>query len=136
MKPVLFILSLAVFSFSCNQTRTREENNDETKLDVITEKCYVVREGKPVSGDPETDSILVRKQQLISYLERHGFVRHVASKEVLQFRRNNRQEVSIDMPEPTTPAATNVIIIFDPMKNPLFLNLKRDTTQVEHYINM
>lgn len=134
MKPVLFILGLAVFSFSCNQTR--KGNEDTSNYDIITEKSYVVREVKPAAGDPETDSILQRKQVLTSYLERKGFVRHVAAKEILMFRRNNRQEVVIDLPAPATAAAANVIIIFDPMKNPLFINLKKDTTQVEHYINM
>jgi hypothetical protein len=133
MRPVLFILSLAVFSFSCNQTR--KGNEDTSNYDIITEKSYVVREVKPAGGDPETDSILLRKQELTSFLERHGFVRHVAAKEILMFRRNNRQEVVIDLPAPATAAAANMIIVFDPMKNPLFINLKKDTTQVEHYIN-
>ncbi|QHS61541.1 hypothetical protein [Chitinophaga agri] len=134
MKPVLFILGLAICSLSCNQTR--KGNEDTSNYDIITEKSYVVREVKPATGDPETDSILQRKQVLTSYLERKGFVRHVAAKEILMFRRNNRQEVVIDLPAPATAAAANVIIIFDPMKNPLFINLKKDTTQVEHYINM
>ncbi|MBW8685955.1 hypothetical protein [Chitinophaga rhizophila] len=134
MKRVLFILGLAVFGFSCNQTRTSGE--DTSNYDIITEKSYVIREVKPAGGDPETDSILIRKQEMTSYLERQGFTRHVAAKEVLMFRRSNRQEVVIDLPAPATAAAANMIIVFDPMKNPLFINLKKDTTQVEHYINM
>ena len=80
------------------------------------------------------DSLLQRKQELTGYLERHGFVRHVAANDSLLFRRNNRQEVVIELPPPATAEAANLIIAFDPMKNPLFINLKKDTTQVEKYI--
>ncbi|PWV54022.1 hypothetical protein [Chitinophaga sp. S165] len=132
MKPVLFILSAFAFCVACNQTRTRE--TDTSNYDVITEKSYVVRNVKPVSGDPKVDSILQRKQELTGYLERHGFVRHVATKDSIVFRRNNRQEVVIELPVPSTTAEANLIIAFDPMKNPLFINLKKDTTQVEQYI--
>lgn len=132
MKPVLFILSAFAFCVSCNQTRTRE--TDTSNYDVITEKSYVVRNVKPVSGDPKVDSILQRKQELTSYLERHGFARHVATKDSIVFRRNNRQEVIIELPTPSSTAEANLIIAFDPMKNPLFINLKKDTTQVEQYI--
>jgi hypothetical protein len=132
MKPVLFILSAVVCCFSCNQTRNSSE--DTSNYDVITEKSYVVRNVKPVSGDPQVDSILQRKQELAAYLERHGFARHVAAKDSLLFRRNNRQEVFIELPTPSNTLEANVIIAFDPMKNPLFINLKKDTTQVEQYI--
>lgn len=132
MKPVLFILSAVAFCFSCNQTR--DSGEDTSSYDIITEKSYVVRNVKPVSGDPQVDSILQRKEALTSYLERHGFVRHVAGKDNLLFRRNNRQEVRIELPAPSNTLEANVIIAFDPMKNPLFINLKKDTTQVEQYI--
>lgn len=132
MKPVLFILSAAVFCFSCNQIRNKGE--DTSNYDIITEKSYIVRNVKPASGDPQMDSILQRKQELTGYLERHGFVRHVAAKDSLLFRRNNRQEVVIELPAPTNTQEANLIIAFDPMKNPLFINLKKDTTQVEQYI--
>lgn len=132
MKPVLFILSAAIFCFSCNQARNKGE--DTSKYDIITEKSYVVRNVKPVSGDAHVDSLLQRKQELTGYLERHGFVRHVAANDSLLFRRNNRQEVVIELPPPATTEAANLIIAFDPMKNPLFINLKKDTTQVEKYI--
>jgi hypothetical protein len=132
MKPVLFISCAAVLLFSCNQSRS--SNEDTSSYDIITEKSYVVRNVKPVSGDAQVDSILQRKQELVSYLERHGFSRHVAAKDSLLFRRNNRQEVIIELPVPNNPAEANLIIAFDPMKNPLFINLKKDTIQVEQYI--
>jgi len=134
MKPALFILSVVLLGVSCNQTRNSGE--DTSNYDIVKEKSYVVRNVKPVSGDPQTDSLLQRKQELISYLERHGFVKHVAAKENLLFRRNNRQEVMIELPPPTNTAEANVIIAFDPMKNPLFINLKKDTTQVEQYLKL
>lgn len=132
MKPVLFILSAISLCLSCNQTRNSSE--DTSSYDIITEKSYVVRNVKPVSGDPQVDSILQRKQELTGYLERHGFVRHVAAKDSLLFRRNNRQEVLIELPAPANALEANLIIAFDPMKNPLFINLKKDTIQVEQYI--
>ncbi|SHM51866.1 hypothetical protein [Chitinophaga sp. CF418] len=132
MKPVLFILGATLFCVSCNQARNKGE--DTSGYDIITEKSYVVRNVKPVSGDPQVDSILQRKQELTGYLERHGFVRHVAGKDSLLFRRNNRQEVFIELPPPANAQEANLIIAFDPMKNPLFINLKKDTTQVEQYI--
>ncbi|UPK70273.1 hypothetical protein [Chitinophaga filiformis] len=132
MKRVLFILGATVFCLSCNQTRNRDE--DTSGYEIITEKSYVVRNVKPVDRDPQVDSILQRRQELTAYLERHGFVRHVAGKDSLLFRRNNRQEVLIELPPPSNTQEANLIIAFDPMKNPLFINLKKDTTQVEQYI--
>ena len=75
-----------------------------------------------------------RKQVIMDYLERHGFTKHIAAKDSLLFRRTNLQEVMIELPTPQDAWETNTIIVFDPAKNPLFVNLHKDTTQVEHYI--
>lgn len=132
MKPVLIILCITTLFFSCNQTRN--DGNDTTAYEIITEKSYVIRNVKPAYGDPLTDSILRRKQQIVDYLERHGFTKHIAAKDSLLFRRNNRQEVLIELPAPEDPWQANTIIAFDPLKNPLFINLHKDTTQIEQYI--
>jgi hypothetical protein len=128
----LLILVTSALLFSCNQSR---EGKDTSAYDVITEKSYVVREVKPNTGDPLTDSVLQRKQIMISYLERHGFTKHMAAKDSLLFRRTNLQEVIIELPEAEDVWQQHTIIAFDPMKNPLFINLHKDSTQVEHYIH-
>lgn len=134
MKAVLIISLGASLLFSCNQTRNDGTNTDA--FDIITEKSYVVREPQPVKDTlTGTDSILLRRQTLTDYLERHGFKKHVAAKDSLLFRRNNRQEVMIGLFEPEDAWQENMIIAFDPMKNPLFINLRKDTTQIEQYIN-
>ena len=129
MRSILILLTAAVF-FSCNQSR----NNDRSAYDVITEKSYILRNVKPAAGDPLMDSVLKRRQEMEHYLERHGFTKHIAAKDSLLFHRNNAQEVLIELPSPEDAWQANTIIIFDPLKNPLFINLHKDTTQVEHYL--
>jgi hypothetical protein len=114
------MLLTVILLFSCNQSR---DGNARSAYDIITEKSYVIRESKPVTGD----TMLQRKQVIMDYLERHGFTKHIAVKDSLLFRRTNLQEVMIEL-------ESNTIIVFDPAKNPLFVNLRKDTTQVEHYI--
>ena len=126
MRSALVLLT-AVLLFSCNQSR---DSQNRAAYDIITEKSYVIREVKPVAGD----SVQERKQAMISYLERHGFTKHIAAKDSILFHRTNAQEVMIELPAPQDAWGVNVIIVFDPAKNPLFVNLRKDSTQVEHYI--
>lgn len=126
MRSTLLLLT-ACLLFSCNQSR---EGKERAAYDIITEKCYVIRDVKPISGD----TLLQRKQVIMDYLERHGFTKHIAAKDSLLFHRTNAQEVMIELPAPQDAWETNTIIVFDPAKNPLFVNLHKDTTQVEHYI--
>lgn len=125
MRSLLILVSAALL-FSCNQSR---DNKDRSAYDVITEKSYVIRDIKS-----EGDSISQRKEALIGYLERHGFAKHIATKDSLLFHRTNAQEVIIELPAPEDAWQANTIIIFDPLKNPLFVNLRKDSTQIERYI--
>lgn len=129
MRSILILLTSSLL-FSCNQSGERD-NTNRAAYDIITEKSYVTRNIKP--GNPD-DSVFQRKQQMENYLERHGFTRHIAAKDSLLFHRTNAQEVLIDLPVPQDAWGANTIIVFDPAKNPLFINLHKDTTQVEHYI--
>jgi hypothetical protein len=126
MRSTLMLL-IAVLLFSCNQSR---DSKERAAYDIITEKSYVIRDVKPVSGD----TVQQRKQIMIDYLERHGFTKHIAAKDSLLFHRTNALEVMIELPAPQDAWEANTIIVFDPAKNPLFVNLHKDTTQVEHYI--
>jgi hypothetical protein len=126
MRSTLILLIAGLF-FSCNQSR---DEKNRAAYDIITEKSYVIREVKPVSGD----TVFQRKQVMMDFLERHGFTKHIAAKDSLLFHRTNAQEVMIELPAPQDTWETNTIIVFDPAKNPLFVNLHKDTTQVEHYI--
>lgn len=126
MRNTLVLLTAVLF-FSCNESR---DSKDRAAYDIITEKSYVIRDVKPEDGD----SVFQRKQAMISYLERHGFTKHIATKDSLLFHRTNAQEVMIELPTPQDAWQAHTIIVFDPAKNPLFVNLRKDTTQVEHYI--
>ena len=126
MRSTLIILT-ACLLFSCNQSR---DGKERAAYDIITEKSYVIRDVKPIGGD----TVLQRKKVMMDYLERHGFTKHIAAKDSLLFHRTNAQEVMIELPAPQDAWETNTIIVFDPVKNPLFVNLHKDTTQVEHYI--
>jgi hypothetical protein len=133
MVKALSLLALtAGLLFACNPQR--EKSVDRSSYDVITEKSYVYREHKPAPG-PETDSIMALKQQITDYLDQHGFKRHMAGKDSLLFERTNKQEVVIELPAPQNAWEANTIIVFDPAKNPLFVNLHKGTAQIEHYIN-
>ncbi|SEW14111.1 hypothetical protein [Chitinophaga arvensicola] len=133
MKKILSLLTVSSLLFACNPTRNDEQKTDRSAYDVITEKVYVYREFKPAS-DPLTDSVLQLRQQMTDYLDRQGFKRHMAGKDSLLFHRENGQEVIIDLPAPQDIWERSSIIVFDPLKNPLFVNLHKDTTQLNHYL--
>jgi hypothetical protein len=132
MKPVLSVLTLAAICLSCNPSRN--DGRNDAAYDVIKEKSYIMRNTQPVSSDSLTPVILQRQEEMTRILERHGFKKHIVAKDSLLFRRNNGQEVVIELPAPEDSWQANAIIAFDPQKSPLFINLKKDTTQVTNYI--
>jgi hypothetical protein len=112
-----------------------DRNKESTALyDVITDKCYVLRQVKPAPGDTAAAAAQQRRQELVAYLEQHQFTRHVAGKDSLLFRRTNGQEVIIELPTPQDTWEAHTLIVFDPQKNPLFVNLRKGTSQIEQYI--
>ena len=104
------------------------------KYDVITEKVYVLRQVKPAPGDTAAAAAQQQQQELATYLEQHQFSKHVAAKDSLLFRRANGQEVIIELPVPQDTWEAHTIIVFDPQKNPLFVNLHKGTAQIDQYI--
>jgi hypothetical protein len=132
MKPVLSILTVAALFFSCNQTRN--DGKDISGYEVVTEKSFIQRNAKPIHNDSLTAIILQRQEEMGKILERHGFKKHMATKDSLLFRRTNGQEVMIELPAPEDDWQANAIIAFDPAKSPLFINLKKDTTQIINYL--
>lgn len=123
----LSILLLA----ACSNNR-KQSGSD--KYDVITEKVYVLRQVKPASGDTAAAAAQQQQQALVTYLEQHQFARHVAAKDSLLFRRTNGQEVIIELPVPQDTWEAHTLIVFDPQKNPLFVNLHKGTAQIDQYI--
>lgn len=124
----LSILLLA----ACNSADRNEQNTDN--FDLITQKVYVLRLVKPAAGDTTAAAAQQKQQELISYLEQHQFTRHVAAKDSLLFRRSNGQEVIIELPVPQDTWEAHTLIVFDPQKNPLFVNLHKGTEQIDEYI--
>jgi len=131
MRTLLVLLTAATM-FSCNQSRN---DKDLSAYDVITEKSYVFRVHETKPDDSLSRAITNRQVEMKDYLDRHGFTAHVTTSDSLLFRRTNGQEVIIELPEAEDEWQARTIIAFDPMKNPLFINLHKDTTQVEHYIH-
>lgn len=123
----LSILFLAACTNGTKQT-------DSDKYDLITEKCYVLRQVKPALGDTAAAAAQQQQQELAAYLEQHQFSKHVAGKDSLLFRRANGQEVIIELPVPQDTWEAHTIIVFDPQKNPLFVNLHKGTAQIDQYI--
>ena len=121
-----------MLSVSCNQSRN--DNKDHSGYEVVKSKSYVIRNSKVLTGDSTGAIVLQKQEEMISVLERNGFKRHNALKDSLIFRRSNGQEVLIELPAPQDSWQAGTIIAFDPQKNPLFINLKKDTTQVSNYL--
>ncbi|MBC9911093.1 hypothetical protein [Chitinophaga varians] len=132
MKILLSILTASCLLFACNPTRNDARVNKDA-YDVITEKSYVYREFKPAAS-AEMDSVLRLRKEITDYLDQQGFKPHIAGKDSLLFHRVNGLEVMIEMPAPQDAWSMNTIIVFDPVKNPLFVNLHKGTAQVENYI--
>lgn len=124
-------LSILIFASAACKDRNKP---DDSKYDVITDRCYVLRQVKPAPGDTAAASALQHQQELTAYLEQRQFTRHVAGKEGLLFRRSNGQEVIIELPAPQDTWEAHTIIVFDPQKNPLFVNLRKGTAQIDQYI--
>lgn len=133
MKKIFSLLAVTVLLFACNHSRDGEHSVDKSAYDVITEKCYVYREFKPAAG-ALTDSVLQLRKQLTDYLDQHQYKAHMAAKDSLLFRRENGQEVMIELPSPQDVWEQSTIIVFDPLKNPLFVNLHKGTAQLVQYI--
>lgn len=135
MNKILSLLTIAMLLFACNHTRNEERTTDRSAYDVISEKCYIYREFKP-AATPLNDSVLALRKQLTDYLDQHQYKGHAAGKDSLVFRRTNGQEVIIELPTPQDIWEQSTIIVFDPMKNPLFVNLHKGTAQLEQYIQV
>jgi hypothetical protein len=120
-----------LFLAACSNGR-KQSNSDS--YDLITEKVYVLRQVKPAPGDTSAAAAQQQQQALITYLEQHRFARHVAAKDSLMFRRTNGQEVIIELPVPQDTWEAHTLIVFDPQKNPLFVNLRKGTAQIDQYI--
>lgn len=121
-----FLLTLAVLT-ACNPTR---EKTDTTNYDVISEKCFVMREHPIV-----TDSLVnASRELLVQYLKEQQYPVRYIKKDSLMFRRQNGLQVDLVLPTPQDAWESNTIIVFDPAKNPLFVNLHKGTAQVEQYI--
>lgn len=121
-----FLFTLAVLT-ACNPTR---EKTDTANYDVISEKCFVMREHPIV-----TDSLVnASRELLVQYLKEQQFPVRYIKKDSLMFRRQNGLQVDLVLPTPQDAWESNTIIVFDPAKNPLFVNLHKGTAQVEQYI--
>lgn len=120
-------LTLVVLA-ACNPTR---EQTDTKNYDVISEKCFVMRE-HPVT----TDSVVnASRDSLVQYLKEQQFPVRYMKKDSLMFRRTNGLQVDLTLLPPQDAWESNTIIVFDPAKNPLFVNLHKGTAQVKEYIN-
>lgn len=119
------IIAAAMVAISCNQTR---ERTDTSNYQVIEEKCFVLRQ------HPMQDSVVNKaKDSIVQYLEGHGFTAKFVEKDSLMFRRANGMQVEIILPTAQSAWESNAIIVFDPQKNPLFVNLHKGTAQVQQY---
>lgn len=118
-------MAAALLAFSCNQVR---EQTDTTNYQVIGEKCYVLRQ------HPLQDSaVSIAKDSIVQYLNGRGFTARFIEKDSLMFQRANGQQVAIILPTAQNAWESNAIIVFDPQKNPLFVNLHKGTAQVRQY---
>src|ERR1044072_6733847 len=125
-------LFLSILFFAACTNGNKQTNSD--KYDLIREKCYVLRQVKPAPGDTPDAPRQQPQKELDTYLEQHQFPKHVAARDSLLFRRANGQEVIIELPVPQDTWEAHTIIVFDPQKNPLFVNLHKGTAQIDQYI--
>ncbi|MGX5818140.1 hypothetical protein ACWKWU_08090 [Chitinophaga lutea] len=125
MRYLLFSCALLA---ACNSTR---EKTDTSRYEVISEKCYVLREDRRTS-----DSLVnAGRDSIIRYLSQHDFQPRYVVKDSLLFRRENGLEVEIILPIPQDAWESNTIIVFDPAKNPFFVNLHKGATQLQSYLS-
>lgn len=121
------LLSLAMLA-ACNPVR---EKTDTSNYEVISEKCFVLREKHSTA-----DSLVnAGRDSIIKYLQQNNFQARYVKKDSLMFRRANSLQVEIVLPTPQDAWESNTIIVFDPQKNPLFVNLRKGTSQVQQYIS-
>lgn len=120
------IIAAALLAVACNEVR---ERTDTTNYQVIEEKCYVLRQ------HPMRDSaVQITHDSIVQFLEGKGFAAKFIEKDSLMFRRANGQQVEIVLPTAQNAWESNAIIVFDPLKNPFFVNLHKGTAQVRQYV--
>ena len=121
------LLSLAVLA-ACNPVR---EKTDTSNYETISEKCFVLRE-KHSTAD---SAVNASRDSMIRFLQQNNFQARYVQKDSLMFRRANALQVEIVLPTPQDVWESNTIIVFDPQKNPLFVNLHKGTSQLRQYIS-
>ncbi|WP_341842123.1 hypothetical protein [Chitinophaga caseinilytica] len=120
------IMAAALLAIACNPVR---ERTDTSNYQVIGEKCYVLRQ------QPMQDSaVKIAKDSIVQFLEGKGFAAKFIEKDSLMFRRANGLQVEIVLPTAQNAWESNAIIVFDPQKNPFFVNLHKGTAQVQQYV--
>ncbi|MGN7719635.1 hypothetical protein [Chitinophaga sp. 22620] len=127
MRYIIFTLALLAAA-SCNPVR---EKTDTTNYDVIDAKCYVLRE-HPIRTDSAANA---SRDSIVSFLEANDYKARYIRKDSLMFRRANGLQVEIVLPAPADAWESGTIIVFDPQKNPLFVNLHKGTSQVKQYVS-
>ncbi|RAJ01534.1 hypothetical protein LX64_03749 [Chitinophaga skermanii] len=125
------LLGLAVVTaFACNRSSRKQSNKEG--FTVIKERSFVLRE-RPVK-DSLLDSVAKRKDAMVAFLTAHNFKQQIVPTDSIMFLRENGLEVEYILPSMTSVWEAYTIIVFDPLKNPLFVNLHKDTTQLAHYL--
>ncbi len=123
------VLMLALLSAAaCNPVR---DKTDTTNYDVISEKCFVLRE-HPIRTD---SAVNANRDSIVRFLEANRYKARYITKDSLLFRRDNGLQVEIVLPPPTDAWESGTIVVFDPMKNPLFVNLHKGPSQVKQYVS-
>lgn len=121
---MLVLLSAA----ACNPVR---DKTDTTNYDVISEKCFVLR-AHPIRTD---SAVNANRDSIIRFLEANQYKARYITKDSLLFRRDNGLQVEIVLPAPVDAWESGTIVVFDPMKNPLFVNLHKGPSQVKQYVS-
>ncbi|MBO9152916.1 hypothetical protein ACFOTA_11915 [Chitinophaga sp. GCM10012297] len=127
MRNIVLMMAL-LSAAACNPVR---EKTDTTHYDVISEKCFVLRE-HPIRTD---SAVNANRDSIVSFLEANHYTARYIRKDSLMFRRENGLQVEIVLPAPADAWESGTIIVFDPQKNPLFVNLHKGTSQVKQYVS-
>jgi hypothetical protein len=122
----LILISLCFFALACNSVR---EETDTARYEQIKNACYLLR----MDADDSDTSINRARAEMIAALSELQIPVHPITNDSIVFMKQTGKPVEIILSKPKNAAESNIVILFDPAKNPVFVNLRKGPSQVTSY---
>jgi hypothetical protein len=122
----LILISFCFFVLACNTVR---ENTDTAHYEQIKSTCYLIR----MDADDSDTAVNRAREEMIATLSELQIPVHPITNDSIVFIKQTGKPVEIILAKPKNAAESNIVILFDPAKNPVFVNLRKGPSQLTSY---